>query len=46
MKITVIVPSDIDKKTRECLNEIIKQTNLAISSMNRKIEELRSEKNG
>lgn len=46
MKVTVVIPPDVDRKTRECLNEIVRQTNLALADMNKKIEELRSENNG
>lgn len=46
MKVTVIVPHDTDRKTRDCLNEIVRQTNLALADIDRKIEELRSGNNG
>ena len=46
MKVTVLIPDIEDKKVKDCLNEIIRQTNAALSGIDKKFEELRREING
>lgn len=47
MRITLMIPDDIkDKKAKECLEELTMQLNAALSEIDRKIQDIRSDKNG
>ena len=47
MKIAVLIPASIeDVEVRNCLQEIIRQTNAALDELNNKYEEIRRNNNG
>jgi hypothetical protein len=47
MRITLMIPDDIkDRRVKECLEELTMQLNAALSETDRKIQDIRSEKNG